>query len=157
MKDCLVNCNIGNGKRPVASWSGVIGFAMRPFTLRESSVYAAGFFQRLITYKLNRAMVAVVPTYYITKDGTKEVSNKMDTAPSFEGSVVENCKIGGLLNTSGTTLDADDKSEITGLTTKLFNTETGTKNNIFAGSGYGANKNCDMTLDLTTITFWTGN
>lgn len=157
MKDCLVNCNIGNGKRPVASWSGVIGFAMRPFTLRESSVYAAGFFQRLITYKLNRAMVAVVPTYYITKDGTKEVSNKMDTAPSFEGSVVENCKIGGLLNTSGTTLDVDDKSEITGLTTKLFNTETGTKNNIFAGSGYGANKNCDMTLDLTTITFWTGN
>ena len=154
MSGCSVNCTLGNGKRPVVSWGGVIGFAMRPFTLRESDVYVTGYFQRLITYKLNRAMVAVMPTYYLTAE---EVSTKMDTAPSLTGTVVENCRIGGHLRTSGTTLATDDKSEITGLATNLFTSETSAENNIVAGTGYSTNKNCGLTFDKDKISYWDGN
>lgn len=154
MSGCTVNCTLGNGKRPVVSWGGVIGFAMRPFTLRDSDVYVTGYFQRLITYKLNRAMVAVMPTYYLTPE---EVSTKMDPAPSLTGTVVENCRIGGHLRTSGTTLATDDKSEITGLATNLFTSETSAENNIVAGTGYSTNKNCGLTFDKAKISYWDGN
>ena len=130
---------------------------MRPFKLTDSDVYVTGYFQRLITYKLNRAMIAVIPTYYITKPADKEISNEMNIAPVLTEIVVKNCQIGGLLYTSGTTLSTDNKSEITGLTTPLFSSETSAKNNIVAGSGYSANKNCNLTFDMSTILYWTGN
>ena len=160
MDGCTVNCTVSNGKRPTAAWSGVIGFALRSFTLTNSSVYASGNFQRMLANKMHRAMVAVYPLNYIALVDGSEKRTAMTMAPNLAGTVVTNCKIGGFLYTYSTTLSSDDKTEIAQGTTKLFNSESSAENNIIAGNFTKNNANCNVFADndwKNTITFWNGN
>ena len=61
MDGCTVNCQIGNGKRQMVSWGGVIGYTVRPFILNNATLTLGGYFHRIKDYNLNRAIVAVVP------------------------------------------------------------------------------------------------
>ena len=159
MDGCTVNCTVSNGKRPTAAWSGVIGFALRSFTLTNSSVYASGNFQRMLANKMHRAMVAVYPLNYIVKNGDSETRTAMTMVPNLAGTVVTDCKIGGYLYTYSTTLSSDDKTEIAQGTTKLFNSEDSAEKNIIAGNFTKNNVNCNVFEDdewKNTITFWQG-
>lgn len=159
MDECTVNCTVSNGKRPTAAWSGVIGFALRPFTLTNSSVYASGNFQRMLANKMHRAMVAVYPLNYIKLVDGSEKKTAMTMVPDLEGTVVTDSNIGGYLLTYSTTLSSDDKTEIAQGTTKLFNSESSAENNIIAGNFTKNNVNCNVFADddwKKTITFWDG-
>ena len=162
MDGCTVNCTVSNGKRPTAAWSGVIGFALRPFTLTNSSVYASGNFQRMLAYKMHRAMVAVYPLNYYVKNGDSETRTAMTMVPDLKGTVVTNSNIGGYLLTFSKTLSSDDKSEISYAsgTAKLFNSEDSAEKNIIAGNYSSNNVNCKVFANddwKNTITFWNGN
>ena len=162
MDGCTVNCTVGNGKRPTAAWSGVIGFALCPFTLKNSSVYASGNFQRMLANKMHRAMVAVYPLNYIKLSDTgTETRTAMTMVPNLAGTVVTNCNIGGYLVTFSKTLSSDDKSEISYAsgTAKLFNSESSAESNIVAGNYKTNGVNCNVFADdewKKTITFWEG-
>ena len=162
MDGCTVNCTVSNGKRPTAAWSGVIGFALRPFTFTNSSVYASGNFQRMLANKMHRAMVAVYPLNYIKLSDTgTETRTAMTMVPDLKGTVVTDCKIGGALTTFSSTLSSDNKSEISYAsgTVKLFNTESSAENNIIAGNFNKNNVNCNVFADddwKKKITFWNG-
>ena len=162
MGGCTVNCTVGNGKRPTAAWSGVIGFALRSFTLKNSSVYSSGNFQRMLANKMHRAMVAVYPLNYIKLVDGSEKRTAMNMVPDLKGTVVTDCKIGGALTTFSSTLSSDNKSEISYAsgTTTLFNSEKSAENNIIAGNYTSNNVNCKVFDDddwKNTITFWNGN
>lgn len=64
MDKCTVACQLGNGKRQSVAWGGVIGFAMRPFNLTNSTVNVVGYFNRISGYNLNRGVIAVIPVKY---------------------------------------------------------------------------------------------
>ena len=62
MDGCTVNCQIGNGKRQMVSWGGMIGYTVRPFKVQNNTTLTlGGYFQRISAYNMNRAIVAVVP------------------------------------------------------------------------------------------------
>ena len=145
IKNTTVNCEVGNGKRPMVAMAGVIGFAERPFRLTDSNIYVSGYFQRFEGYKMNRAVVAVVPVKYDTK--------AMGMVPNIEGSTITNCKIGGYVLSHGTSLTSDDKSDISAsLTVKLFNSESKTSDNLVCGQGFTANTG----VTVSGYTYWTG-
>ena len=146
IKNTTVNCEVGSGKRPMVAMAGVIGFAERPFKLTDSNIYVSGYFQRFEGYKMNRAVVAVVPVKYDTK--------AMGMVPNIEGSTITNCKIGGYVLSHGTPLTSDDKSDLSAsLTVKLFNSESKTKDNLVCGQGFTANTG----VTITGYTYWEGN
>lgn len=146
IKNTTVNCEVGSGKRPMVAMAGVIGFAERPFDLTDSNIYVSGYFQRFEGYKLNRAVVAVVPVKYNT--------NAMGMVPNIEGSTITNCKIGGYVLSHGTPLTSDDKSDLSAsLTVKLFNSESKTSANFVCGQGFTANTG----VTITGYTYWEGN
>ena len=66
IKDCYVNCEIGNGKRQSYAMSPGIGNAMRPFKVDKCTLWATMKFVRLSANNTNSASVAVVPTKYNT-------------------------------------------------------------------------------------------
>ena len=155
IKGTTVNCQVGSGKRPVVAMAGVIGFAERPFNLTESKVYITGYFQRFEGYKGNRAVVAVVPVRY----GTKE-ADAMGMVPIVNGSTITNCNLGGLVLSLADPLKKDTKEDVSEtLTVKLFNNadkvykEDGTVNNLVCGQGY-TTVATDVTV--TGITYWNG-
>ena len=160
MDNCTVNCTIGNGKRPVMSFGGVIGCAVRPFNLTNSNVYFTGYYERIGNYQGNRAVVAAVPVLF----GTTE-TNTMSIAPEIAGSTISNCKIGAVLNTSGSIIKgeltgglATAKGENTddcsgGLTTTFFNSESMTKDNLVCGQGYST---AATDVTVTGFTYWEG-
>ena len=146
IKNTTVNCEVGSGKRPMVAMAGVIGFAERPFNLTDSNIYVSGYFQRFEGYKMNRAVVAVVPVKYNT--------NAMGMVPNVEGSKITNCKIGGYVLSHGTALTSDDKSDLSAsLTVKLFNSESKTSANLVCGQGFTANTG----VTITGYTYWEGN
>ena len=153
MNDCTVNCTMGNGKRPVMSYGGVIGCAVMPFSLKNSNVFVEGFYQRITNYQGNRAVVASVPVLFGTT-----ATNTMNIAPAISGSTISNCKIGASVNTSDSALSTangektDDCSE--SLTTTIFNSETKTRDNLVCGQGYTA---VEGDVTVTGYTYWTGN
>ena len=61
IENCTVKCHIGNGKRQMVSWAGVIGYTIKPFIVNNATLTLGGYFQRISTYNMNRAVVAVVP------------------------------------------------------------------------------------------------
>ena len=115
MDGCTINCQIGNGKRPMVSWGGVIGYTVRPFELKDMNLTYSGYFQRLsygTTYKYNRAVVAVVPA--ATKDD--------ELTPDVTGSVIT-----GYLRVTGSVKSAGDlKTAAANVTTNLSSTLTTT-------------------------------
>lgn len=145
IKNTTVNCEVGNGKRPMVAMAGVIGFAERPFKLTDSNIYVSGYFQRFEGYKMNRAVVAVVPVKYDTK--------AMGMVPNIEGSTITNCKIGGYVLSHSTSLTSDDKSDLSAsLKVKLFNSESKTSDNLVCGQGFTANTG----VTITGYTYWDG-
>ena len=64
MTGCTVDCQLGNGYRQSVAWGGVIGFAMKPFNLTNSTVNVVGYFNRISGYNLNRGVIAVIPVKY---------------------------------------------------------------------------------------------
>ena len=154
MDKCTVNCNINNGEgiavRPTVSIAGVIGFTLRPFSLSNSNIYYSGYFQRLNHFKMNRAVVAVVPAKYLGETGS--TASNMAMTPNVAGSTITNCNIGGYV-LSGTQLSSDDKSDNKGsLTTPLFNSSSKTNSNLVCGQGFTANTG----VTVTDYTYWEG-
>lgn len=163
INNCIVNCKINNGKRPIVAWSGVLGFALRPFRLQNSSVYATGYFQRMLAYKMNRSLVAVCPmNYYELDENNSEVRKAMTMVPDLTGSAITSCKIGGELTTLGKTLSTDNKSEISYTSpTILFDVEKEVENNLIAGNYSSINKNCGYGVYIpvynnTQVEYWDG-
>ena len=102
MDGCTVNCQIGNSKRQMVSWGGVIGYTVRPFKLNNATLTLGGYFHRIKDYNMNRAIVAVVPA--ATKDDnltpTVEKSEITGTL-SITGVMTLPGKTAGCLITSG--------------------------------------------------------
>ena len=157
MNECTVNCTMGNGKRGVMSYGGVIGCVVMPFNLTESNVFVSGYFQRAPNYRNNRAIVAVAPVLW-----GDDAANKMNIAPNITGSKITNCKIGGSVKSSTSTVDltnTDDLSE--SLTTVLFNDENKIYgevdekfvNNLVCGQGY---ETVATDVTVTGFTYWNG-
>ena len=141
MSDCVVNCQIGNGKRPMVAWGGVVGFLVRPFKLKDSRVHMNGYYQRVAAFKMNRAVIAVVPC----KSGSKEA----DVAGS---EITGNLSLSGYILTSGSTLSSDDKSNLSSsLTTKVCGDLDKAKLYLVAGEGFTAN--AGVTYDSANITY----
>ena len=159
MKDCTVDCTMGNGKRAVMSYGGVIGCAVKPFNLSDSNVFVYGKYQRIDNYKGNRALVAVVPVLFGTN-----TDNTMNIAPDVKGSKISNCKISGSVKTTTGALTTangektDDLSETLDFIlfngpNKVYNEEEGT-NNLVCGQGY-TTVATDVTV--TGFTYWSRN
>lgn len=159
MDACTVNCTMGNGKRAVMSYGGVIGCAIMPFELSNSNVFVSGYYQRIGNYQGNRAAVAAVPVLFGTN-----TSNTMNIAPNLSGSKITNCKIGGNVMTSASALSTANGEKTTDLSstydgTVLFNSaatlysEDGSVNNLVAGQGYSTAAD-DVTV--TGFTYWDG-
>ena len=128
--DCIVDPVIGNGKRQSVSFAGMIGFAMRPFIIQNSYVYAQGYFSRVAGFSGNRAAMAVVPVKYNNSD--------MDPVANVSGSKVTNCKIGGCLMLSATTLpEYTDLSDLSSSCNyNMFPDVNNTASNLVCGQKY---------------------
>lgn len=131
IQECTITAQIGNGKRPMVAWGGVIGYVVAPFRVYNLNLELNGYYQRLSTYKFSRSVIANVPVKGITADIT--------------GSIVE-----GTINVSkyvlsGTELSGDDKSDLSAsLKTKIFNSESKVESNLVYGQGYTANAGVDF-------------
>ena len=124
MENITVSCQIGNGKRPMVSWGGVIGYAVRPFSFNGGTLDLGGYFQRISDYKFNRAVVAVVP------DATTGLT------PNVEGSSIKgSLTVSGILKSSGSLLSSASTttSLVTTLTVSLFNTKAKVTSNLIGG------------------------
>lgn len=141
-----VNCVLGNGdaNRQVTALAGAFGFAVRSFSLENSSLFFRGYFNRLTGYKMNRAVVAVVPVAYNDQ--------AMDTPPNITGSVITDCRLGGLLYTNAKTIS---ESETTALEcpTAIFNSESKTRENLVCGQGYST---VEADVTVSGYTYWNG-
>jgi hypothetical protein len=129
MQECVVNCQIGNGKRPVVAWGGVIGYTVKPFKLKDLTLNYSGYFQRLsygTTYKYNRAVIGVVPA------ATDDLSS------NISGSEISGyLKAAGVLKTAGDLKTEADVTKTTNLsstlTIALFNSEAKVTANLVNG------------------------
>ncbi len=125
-----VQCQIGNGKRHMAAWGGVIGYALRQFSLKNSTVDVSGYFARYSGYSGNRAAIAVVPVWCTDRGA-------MDVVPDVEGSEISNNNIKCLLYTSATTASATSTADLSeSLTKNTFSTADLVKANLVCGEGY---------------------
>ena len=130
---------IGNGKRQSVSFAGVIGFALRPFTLKNSYIWTEGYFNRLPIYQNNRASVAVVPCKYGTSN--------MTPAGDIKGSEIKDCQVGGALYVSQKCYDVTNTDDLSQYCTDktvgatLFTTLNDFTSNLVRGQGYTANDN----------------
>ena len=59
MNKCTINCTMGNGKRAVMSYGGVIGCAVMPFYLTDSDVFVSGYYNRISNCK--RVQSSIIP------------------------------------------------------------------------------------------------
>ena len=150
MQECVVNCQIGNGKRPVVSWGGVIGYTVRPFKLKDLTLTYSGYFQRLTTgttYKYNRAVIGVVP------------AATDDLSPNISGSEITGyLKAAGVLKTATdlrTEFDATPTTNLSStLTISLFNSVAKvTANLVNGGTADNGSKLMSGVTNNATITY----
>lgn len=142
---CSIDCQIGNGKRPMVAWGGAIGYAVRPFIVNNATLKFRGYYQRLEGYKLNRAVIAVVPVKYSTSN--------MDLKPDVADSkITGNLSVIGYLLTSGSTLGSSDSgADLTStLTTKVFASLDKVKENLVCGQGFTTNAGVDYSSATIT-------
>ena len=125
---CTVQCQIGNGKRQMVAWGGVIGFAVRPFNFKNGVLALSGYFQRISNYKFNRAVVAVVP------DETASGTVPDVKGSKIEGTITASGKLMSSSNLSSSYTDCSDLSLT--LTTPLFGSKSKMTSNLIGG---GAN------------------
>lgn len=150
MQECVVNCQIGNGKRPVVSWGGVIGYTVRPFKLKDLTLTYSGYFQRLTTgttYKYNRAVIGVVP------------AATDDLSPNISGSEITGyLKAAGVLKTATdlrTEFDVTPTTNLSStLTISLFNSVAKvTANLVNGGTADNGSKLMSGVTNNATITY----
>ena len=138
-----IQCQIGNGKRQLVAWGGVIGVTLKPFKLKNSTLNVTGYFQRISGYGGNRAVVAVVPMKYNTTQMNLVLgADKVAYVWDVQGSVIEGCKLSCLMWTSKdySTTSATSIDPAT-LTLDLFhNKENGVRDNLVCGQGFTANE-----------------
>ena len=142
MDACTVNCQIGNGKRPMVAWGGVIGYTVRPFNLNNATLHLGGYFQRIADYKMNRAVVAVVPA--ATEDDT--------LTPNAEGSKITGTLVASsTMKSSGSTLGKTVYTNQTStLTTGMFTKQSTVSSNLVHGQGMSsANVGIEVTATIT--------
>lgn len=145
MDSCIVDCQIGNGKRSMVAWGGFIGFTLRPFILKDSQIAISGYYQRLTGYKFNRAVVAVVPVNYST-------STKMKLTPDVGGSrIIGSLAVSGFLMSTDSPLSAETKVDLKStLQTPIFTTKDKVVSNLVCGQGFTTNEGIDFTsADIT--------
>ena len=135
---CSTDCQIGNGKRPMVAWGGVIGYTVRPFIVNNTSLNLSGYYQRLDGYKMNRAVVAVVPV--------KHNTSAMDLVPNVSGSKITGyLSVSGYVLTSASTITSDSEAkDLSGtLSTKIFSGVEKVKENLVCGQGFTASADVD--------------
>ena len=105
---CTVNCTIGNGKRACNSIGGVIGHAIRTFSVSNCTIWFTFYFTRINKVNhINNATVAVTPMKYDTSSNSTQIV--------LDGSTVSDIKAKGNGNYYNTTTGstADDSSKCT--------------------------------------------
>ena len=139
MDKCTVACQLGNGYRQSVAWGGVIGFAMRPFNLTNSTVNVVGYFNRISGYNLNRGVIAVIPVKYSST--TMSPAPTTTNSSTISGSSVT-CK---MLTTKGYPAAdlTDNLRESTEtnfqFTSNPFSSSDNVKKNLTRGVGSDAN------------------
>lgn len=129
MDGCTVNCQIGNGRRPMVAWGGVIGYTVRPFKLQgTTTLHLRGYFQRISTYKWNRAVVAVVPASTADDKLTPDVSGSV-----ISGTIVVSSEVYSSGSTAGTSTYTNLSSN---LTTHMFKDAATAKKNLVCGQSF---------------------
>ena len=142
MEDCTVSCQIGNGKRQMVAWGGMIGYTVKPFKLKDATLHLSGYFQRIETYKMNRAVVAVVPA--ATKDD--------GLTPDVSGSVISGTiEASSTVKSSGTLATASTYTNLSStLTTTMFGNNTNVRSNLVHGQGMTtSNTGVEVTATIT--------
>ena len=148
---CKSNPIIGNGKRQSASFAGVLGFALKPFTLKNSYIWTEGYFNRIPGYQNNRASIAVVPTKYN--------GESVSPAGNITGSKITDCHVGGVLYVSQKTYEATKTDDLSSFCTDktvgatLFDTLDKFKAQMVYGQGYTANSGVTT---ISGIQSWNG-
>jgi hypothetical protein len=139
MTGCTVECQLGNGYRQSVAWGCILGFAMKPFDLINSTIDVVGYFNRIQDYNLNRAVLAVVPVQYGSKGPAMSPAPSTTKTSNISGSTVI-CK---MLTTSGYTDTTDNLRESTvadfKFTSDPFKGTDGVKKNLTRGVGSSAN------------------
>ena len=153
IEKCESSPIIGTGKRQSVSFAGVLGFAMKPFSIKDSKIWAEGYFNRLQSYTNNRAVAAVVPKYYY--DPSSKTNKAMSPAGDVSGSSISNCQIGGLLKTSGSTYDDTHTEDLSGnCTASLFTTSGNAASNMVLGQNYTQNQAKENGVTFSDLSGW---
>ena len=134
INDCDVTCQIGNGRRQMAAWGGVLGYTLRPFTFTNSDVKVTGYFASYSGYDDNCAAVAIVPV----NDGGDKTSN---ISPNVSGSKISNNTITCQINTHylGTSTGTTGAQKTDDLSTSEWVTKFKTEDDIIANLVCGEN------------------
>ena len=145
MDGCTVNCQIGNGKRQMVSWGGMIGYTVRPFKVQNNTTLTlGGYFQRISAYNMNRAIVAVVPAATEDDSLTPTVSGSTISGTlSVTGCMKMEGKTGCLITSSPSYPSASTVSNI--LNTELvfitlLNSQSNVSSNLVNGKAGASNK-----------------
>ena len=153
IESCESSPIIGTGKRQSVSFAGVLGFAMKPFSIKDSKIWAEGYFNRLQSYTNNRAVAAVVPKYYY--DPSAKSNKAMSPAGDVSGSSISNCQIGGLLKTSGSTYDDTHKEDLSANCTASLFTDAGkAASNMVLGQNYTQNQAKEDGVTFSGLSGW---
>ena len=125
---CTVNCTIGNGVRQSNAMAGCIGYAMRAFSVTNSTVWFNGLWTRVSGFNLNSGTVAVVPMAYS--------STATSPLPDIKGSVIKNCSAGAKIQYyDASETDTSDRHASLSKSITLTAASTGSPN-IVRGRGY---------------------
>lgn len=147
IKDCSVNSTIGNGKRQMYSWGGVIGYTVKPFHVMGNTTLAlSGYSARINGCQGNRAVIAVVPVYYTGS------TKKMDITPDINGSTITGSLSvsGTLMNYEGAKTDTTTQENLD--YTELINSVETVTANLVCGQGYTTLSE-DVDFSKATITY----
>ena len=155
MDGCTVNCQIGNGKRQMVSWGGMIGYTVRPFKVQNNTTLTlGGYFQRIQAYNMNRAIVAVVPAPTDDDSLTPTVSGSTISGTlSVTGCMKMEGKTTGCLITSNASYPSAStvsnilNSELPFIT--LLNSQSNVSSNLVNGKASTSNKSVTNNATVT--------
>ena len=87
---CFSSCTIGNGKRQMYCLAGGIGYAIRTFSVTNSTIWFTGYFNR---YSSNNHMASASVAVPLAKFGSSAVS----PSPALGKFVIKDSKVGAKL------------------------------------------------------------
>ena len=144
---CSVDCTIGNGKRQMYSWGGMIGYAAKPFHIKNNTTLKlSGYSARIANCADNIAIVAAAPVYY------QKSSNGLDFPADLKGS-----SITGVLSVSGNvknfaTAGTGSTTFVNSAYTDLFTSQETVVSNLVCGMGYttySSDVSCTATINYS--------